>query len=178
MRDSIILTMVLGGLWHGANWTFVIWGALHGAYLSLHKMMLNSRGSTLTGELPSQSPTARLILKRLATFHLVLAAWIFFRAPTAISALRYLAGIASFRGGVGAVLRDPYGTLSLLRRTATLIFYGTLVLAVDVPQYRGGRHEAIRAWRIPLRGAAYAAMVLLMILLRPDNETPFIYFQF
>ena len=175
---NLLVTMVLGGLWHGANWTFVIWGALHGIYLSVHKMMLSGRGSTSTGDQPSQSPSARLILKRLATFHLVLAAWIFFRAPTAISALRYLAGIVSFRGGVGAVLRDPYGTLSLLRRTATLIFYGTLVLAVDLPQYRGGRHEAIRAWRSPIRGAAYAAMVLLMILLRPDNETPFIYFQF
>ncbi len=170
--------MVLGGLWHGANWTFVIWGALHGIYLSLHKMMLGRQGKTApVDDRPECSPLL-LLLKRLATFHLVLAAWIFFRAPTAISALRYLAGIVSFRGGVGAVLRDPYGTLSLLRRTATLIFYGTLVLAVDVPQYRGGRHEAIRAWRTPIRGAAYAAMVLLMILLRPDNETPFIYFQF
>ncbi len=175
---NLLVTMVLGGLWHGANWTFVIWGALHGIYLSLHKMMLGRQGRTVPVEGTPQGSPLLPALKRLATFHLVLAAWIFFRAPTAMSALRYLGGIALFRGGVGAVLSDPYGTLSLLRRTATLIFYGTLVLAVDLPRYRGGRHEAIRAWRAPIRGAAYAAMVLLMILLRPDNETPFIYFQF
>ena len=140
--------------------------------------MLGRRGKIASVEpTPEGSPTL-LLLKRLATFHLVLAAWIFFRAPTALSALRYLGGIVSFRGGVGALMSDPYGTLSLLRRMATVAFYGVLVLAIDVPQYRGGRHEAIRAWRTPIRGAVYAAMVLLMILLRPDNETPFIYFQF
>ena len=175
---NLLLTMILGGLWHGANWTFVVWGALHGVYLAAHKLILEGRGRVSTAEPTEGISTARLTLKRLATFHLVTAALIVFRAPTAASAWQYLAGIASFRGGVGAVLRDPYGTLSLLRRTATVAFYGLLVLAVDLPQHRSGRHEAIRAWRRPIRGAAYAGMVLLMILLQPDNETPFIYFQF
>ncbi len=175
---NLLLTMILGGLWHGANWTFVVWGALHGVYLSVHKLMLEGWGRVSTAEPTEEISPARLALKRLVTFHLVTAALIVFRASTAASALQYLAGIASFRGGVGAVLRDPYGTLSLLRRTATVAFYGLLVLAVDLPQHRSGRHEAIRAWRRPIRGAAYAGMVLLMILLQPDNETPFIYFQF
>ena len=175
---NLLATMMLGGLWHGANWTFVIWGVLHGIYLSLHKMMLGRQGKTAAVGAASECSAPLLLLKRLATFHLVLAAWIFFRAPTAALALKYLAGIASFRGGAGAMLRDPYGTLSLFRRTATVAFYGALVLAVDLPQYRRGGHEAIRAWRPLIRGAAYAAMILLVILLQPDNETPFIYFQF
>ncbi len=175
---NLLLTMVLGGLWHGANWTFVIWGALHGVYLSLHKVMLGRQGTAPSHEQTPRELTARLLGKRLVTFHLVLVAWIFFRATTAASAVQYLAGILSLRGGVDAVLRDPYGTLSLLRRTAAVVFYGALVLGADLPRHRKGRREALSAWRGPIRGAAYATMVLLMILLQPDNETPFIYFQF
>jgi D-alanyl-lipoteichoic acid acyltransferase DltB (MBOAT superfamily) len=93
---NLMITMLLGGLWHGAGWTFVIWGGLHGAYLivnhgwqALHNMVgRNSNRSTLFGE----------VMGRLITFLAVVIAWVFFRAETVASALSILSGMMGLNG--------------------------------------------------------------------------------
>ncbi len=82
---NLMLTMVLGGLWHGANWTFVIWGSIHGGALAIERYW-GGRRSPERKALPDWA-------KLLITFHIVLLAWIFFRAPSFGDAMAYLGGI-------------------------------------------------------------------------------------
>jgi alginate O-acetyltransferase complex protein AlgI len=92
---NLLVTMVLGGLWHGASWTFVVWGALHGAALAATRMWQRARDRTVgvrsgqartVGVRSSQASAPGSGALRwvgvLATFHFVCAAWVFFRAPT------------------------------------------------------------------------------------------------
>lgn len=80
---NLMLTMVLGGLWHGASWNFVIWGALHGGALGVNRAWQRSRSTTpKTKQAPSSELTVGRVIAVVATFHFVCFAWIFFRAPT------------------------------------------------------------------------------------------------
>jgi hypothetical protein len=86
--------MLLGGLWHGANWTFVIWGGLHGVYLIVNHAWQKFRGiddSHVAG------PLGRA-MAILATFLAVVIAWVFFRAPTFDAAWRVLSAMVGFQG--------------------------------------------------------------------------------
>ncbi len=165
---NLMLTMLIGGLWHGANWTFVVWGGLHGVYLAVHKMWLARRRIR-----PEFGPVGRMTpgaaAGMAATFLLVGFAWIFFRCSSLAEAFRFMAGIFSFRGGLEAV-----SVVGLLK----LFFYSLLVFVTDWPAYVRDSQEGMLDWPWMVRGGVYAAMVFLLLLLRPLNETPFIYFQF
>jgi len=110
--------MVLGGLWHGANWTFVIWGALHGAGLSLSHLL-----------------SRRMRLPRwlgvLLTFHFVTLAWVFFRAPDLATAIRVLTG--PFTAGFA----DAAATLGKLA-------FPILLTAVFLATHAFDRHARLR----------------------------------
>jgi alginate O-acetyltransferase complex protein AlgI len=82
---NVMITMVLGGLWHGANWTFVIWGALHGVGISVVHL----------AQRLFDMPRIPRWLGILVTFHLVTFAWVFFRASTFHRALAVLSGLGS-----------------------------------------------------------------------------------
>lgn len=87
---NLFVTMLLGGLWHGAAWTFVVWGALHGAALAIHHAWRAHRGNPR----PSENPAVRA-LSIFATAHFVLFCWIFFRAASLENAMQVLARIGS-----------------------------------------------------------------------------------
>src|SRR3984893_98465 len=91
---NLLLTMLLGGLWHGANWTFVVWGGLHGAGLSIERFVrrMLGRGEQGAASLPSAGAWA----SRIVIFHLVCLAWVFFRAPGVREAITFLRGLDSF----------------------------------------------------------------------------------
>ena len=164
---NLLLTMILGGLWHGASWTFVVWGTLHGCYLAFHKWLLGSKKAAM-GQF-HRGGSIKKTLCAVATFHLVMLTWIFFRCATLAESWDYLIGILTLRGGLELI--QPYFI-------ATAGFYVLLVLAIDIPQYRKENHTVMLEWPWPLRGVAYAVMLILIIILRPSHETPFIYFQF
>ena len=91
---NLMLTMLLGGLWHGANWTFVIWGGLHGGALAVERLWAD-RAPKRWKPLPDWA-------KLLITFHVVVLGWIFFRAPSFGDAVTYLGGILNpFAGPSG-----------------------------------------------------------------------------
>lgn len=92
---NLALTMLLGGLWHGASWTFVAWGGLHGLYL-----MINHSWHRLRGDAPGPWPAAERLAGRLVTFAAVVAAWVFFRAKDFPTAGGILAGMTGFHGAV------------------------------------------------------------------------------
>ena len=85
---NLMLTMLLGGLWHGANWTFVIWGGLHGAYLAFERAVL-ARVRWWNAAHPFATA-----LRVVVTFHLVCLAWVFFRARDLAGAHAVLANLA------------------------------------------------------------------------------------
>jgi len=160
---NLSLTMLLGGLWHGAAWTFVVWGALHGTLLGLERL---NRKRPLWSGLPSP-------LRVLCTFAAVNVAWVFFRAPDLSSALDYVAalfvgtGDASAAALLAARVGEPYllltfaaaaGCTWLGRETNELVAF-----ALDRPLASFG-------WI-----AVFASSVLVMFL---QTENPFLYFQF
>jgi alginate O-acetyltransferase complex protein AlgI len=91
---NLMITMLLGGLWHGAGWTFVVWGGIHGAYLSAHHLM-ESRFGVRAGAARS---AVRRAAGAFATFVAVVVAWVFFRATSMSMARSVLGGMAGRHG--------------------------------------------------------------------------------
>jgi alginate O-acetyltransferase complex protein AlgI len=94
---NLLTTMLLGGLWHGAGWTFVIWGGLHGLYLVINQLWQLARVRWLGHNLARSTAVARL-LSLLITFLSVVVAWVFFRATSLDAAQRILSGMAGVNG--------------------------------------------------------------------------------
>jgi len=158
---NLMLTMLLGGLWHGAAWTFVFWGGLHGLYLTAHRRFR----SRATDEPAPRRPSD--LWRTLATFHLVALSWIFFRAENFTQATSYLRGILTWREGV--VLEGH-----LARVLLALI----VIVTIDLWQRNSGTELFFARWNPAARGAAYAAMLIAIVLFSGGRPTPFIYFRF
>ncbi len=163
---NLMLTMLLGGLWHGAAWTFVVWGGLHGCALALHKLWLGNRKPLYRPPVDSLGNVARVAVTWLGTMILVHIAWVFFRAPDFSTAFEVLSGIFAMRGG-----------LSDLGELLPLTLIGVMLL-IDIPQYLKGKHTAMQSWPLSVRSVTYAGLILLLVLLWGEDEVPFIYFQF
>ncbi len=164
---NIMLTMLLGGLWHGAAWGFVIWGGIHGVVLVVHKFLLRGTKAPDRPSLHGLADYLRVAFSWAVTMLVVFAAWIFFRAPDFGSAVNVLSGITAFRGAAP--------TLSLLK---TPLGFTALVLLIDVPQYLTRDHTALLRLHWVAQGVACAGLVIALVLLRVGESVPFIYFQF
>ncbi|MEN8170085.1 MAG: MBOAT family protein [Pseudomonadota bacterium] len=97
---NLMITMVIGGLWHGAGWTFVAWGALHGAYLIVNHVWRN-----LSAPLGLEGKRVWIAFSRLLTFLAIVVAWVFFRAESFDGALVVLQGMSGMNG---VILPDVY----------------------------------------------------------------------
>lgn len=171
---NLFLTMFLGGIWHGAAWTFVIWGALHGAMLGIERFVR----AKLDELAPPQADEDVPVLSRLGnfaqravgvfwTFHFVCFAWIFFRAGSFATAQDYLKGLADWTGSHDHVTPFLVGLIAL-----GMVFQFT-------PRGLGRELAlAIRALPSPLLGLLLGAGILIIWAVAPDGVAPFIYFQF
>ena len=149
---NLLITMLLGGLWHGANWTFVAWGGYHGFLLIVHR-----RFQALWGRLPS---TCRW----LTTFLLVVVGWVFFRSPTFTMAATLLRAMFYWQPGVRVV-----GEALLLAMVG---------VAAGIAHFAPNTFEMSHKWS-PL--ATIGLMVLFALSLFAiygNRSTPFLYFQF
>ena len=171
MYVNLWLVFLLSGLWHGAAWTFVVWGAWHGLWLMLEKM----------GLARLLEKTGRYVTVPI-TFFLVLIGWVFFRSETLAYALQYLGRMAGFvSGAVQPVLLWPE-----LVDHRTLVVLVLAVLISFVPMtlwYERAARRLERVWHIaPVMIAKYAASLVLLALsamsLLQANFNPFIYFRF
>jgi D-alanyl-lipoteichoic acid acyltransferase DltB (MBOAT superfamily) len=176
---NLMVTMLLGGLWHGANWSFLLWGGLHGGFLVLHRVWVlcpwRDRLARLRGPAGLLWRGACVAL----TFHAVCLAWCFFRLTALPDSLACVGKWFAFDAGkmwVGGVA-DP----SLW---AALAGYGALAVAAG-PARRWLEAPAVRGRPLLaplLRGfaAGFCLMLLLLaVLLSPGGPAPaFIYFQF
>ena len=159
-RINLMLTMLLGGLWHGASFNFVIWGALHGGYLVGERILLAS----VSGY---RAPRPLRWLGALITFHLVCFAWIFFRAPDLATSLGVIERIASIHiAGLNWSALRP-GALAVLG------LYGLHLLGA-----RSGYKRRLVLAPLPVHALALTAAMLLLIWFAPEQSAPFLYFQF
>jgi len=160
---NVMLTFVVSGLWHGANWTFVSWGALHGL---LHSPAIASKRK------PSLDvPGLRDLPSMLITFLLVTLAWVFFRSPSLSEACAYLSAMAMhMHWSPGSAL------LYLLRPEMLLI---VLLIAVEWRSRRKLHPLESLPFRAPGRWTIYV-LLIAAILIRIDlhGTHEFIYFQF
>lgn len=159
---NLMLTMLLGGLWHGAAWTFVVWGGLHGLYLIVHRQVRH-----ITKKGPTDSFEWRDVLPAFVTFNLVNVTWIFFRAESFTQAFDYLGGLVTLRPGS-----------LVLREAAMLLIVFTVSISLDLIQRNMHSHTAIQQLPALVRGLAYGSMALAVILWSGGTPVPFIYFQF
>lgn len=164
MYRNLMLTMIIGGLWHGAAWHFVIWGAFHGILLVAHRMTLPLLKKAPVEKLLSTSvgTLARITL----TFTLVMVGWLLFRATT-------MGQVVTMMGNAGFGIGD--GTLGRLYRV--LFFSGPLLL-IQLYQYKKGDLLAPAALHPALRYLLYGLILVWIILFGVDKSIEFIYFQF
>jgi alginate O-acetyltransferase complex protein AlgI len=158
---NLFIVMLLGGLWHGAAWNFVVWGALHGLLLAGERL----RGkAALYGALPASARVA-------ATFVIVLVTWVFFRSPDLGHAVRYLGDMAA----VGAA--QPRAQL-LAGIVYAPYYAGTFSLAAIVVWFAPQTWDWTKTLTIPKAVAVFAVLVLSVVVLTTQAYNPFIYFIF
>lgn len=165
---NLLLTMLLGGLWHGAAWTFVLWGAFHGLWLAVHRAVSGRDWwrplrRSADGDV-APAPRTPLWLRRAVTFHLVAVAWVLFRAGTVDEFVAFFRGMVSNRPLMETV---PLGPILLV-----LLGFLTHGLAT--------RFELSSLWRAvprPVQGAVYGFVIVLIGLFSAQSGR-FIYFQF
>jgi alginate O-acetyltransferase complex protein AlgI len=158
---NLMLTMLIGGLWHGASWTFVAWGGLHGAYLVVERLIRRAVPASPWWD----AAGVRLVLG-LATFALVCVAWVFFRAHDFGQAFRICA--AMFGGGGGAPSHPGWAYV--------LLPVGALVACHGVLR-RTTLEAVVERVPWPVLATVLAAMVVSLFLF-PGVDRAFIYFQF
>src|SRR5436190_1830720 len=153
---NLFVTMFLGGLWHGAAWTFVVWGLIHGAYLVIHNL---ARGAGLT---PRST-----VVNRAITYACVAAAFVVFRAPTLTAAGDVLGAMAGLHGlGTLGDLRASTGSAFLLEVVGLLVFVNVVPNTWEIKLEPRLRHGL---------AIGFAAGFAVLLLAQPS---PFIYFQF
>jgi alginate O-acetyltransferase complex protein AlgI len=173
---NLMITFLISGIWHGAAWTFVIWGALHGAAVALGSLWPHRPGPAVAGgerTVPSLATLARIV----RTFTLVCIFWVFFRAQSVADALLILQRIV-----VDVV--SPLAYLPLIDVVTDdglqLIALATVVLFVFTEWMVRDREHPFVIDRLPrpVRFAAYTASLWLTLALTARRTGQFIYFQF
>jgi alginate O-acetyltransferase complex protein AlgI len=162
---NLMLTMLLGGLWHGASWTFVVWGGLHGSYLIGERWLSKSLGHYSIW----QQPLMRLLLA-LGTFILVCFTWVFFRASSFEQAIDILAAMLNVSNRSATLLLDSKAIVTAVGMTIAILFVHWQLKDRTLEEF-----VAKLPWwlvSVSLAGMLYAIATL------PGEDRSFIYFQF
>jgi D-alanyl-lipoteichoic acid acyltransferase DltB (MBOAT superfamily) len=155
---NLLLTMLLGGLWHGANWTFVVWGALHGSGLAIERKLTRNRPALLI--FPK-------LIKRVLVFHVVCLSWIFFRAPSLRAASAMLRGLFVWNW------RPEFPAAFLF-----LAIFSIPLLLLDVYLELSGDEYCFASASVERRVAFGLACAVIIAFLGANQANAFIYFQF
>lgn len=162
---NLMLTMLLGGLWHGATWNFVIWGGIHGVALVVERVVStwwHSRGNR-----PNQPSPVGDTARWLLTFHIVCFGWVFFRADGLDKAWDVLSQLSNFSTSAGVI-----SPLLLLVVFGALAAQFTPVVVREVFDLAASR----ASWLVQAVGLAI--IIVTIDALGPSGVAPFIYFQF
>ncbi|TBR19942.1 MBOAT family protein [bacterium] len=166
---AVFMTMFLGGLWHGANWTFVAWGSFHGGLLMAHRFLNVELGRFWKPAAALVPLPVRDVLSRALVFALACVGWVFFRAQDFGTAFEVLRRMFHYTAGAAPALAVP----ALL----------AVMFAYDVTAFRAesgdwdleGTLLGLPSWT---RVVLYAAALVVILVYTPMDARPFIYFQF
>ena len=170
MYVALMITMLLGGLWHGANWTFVVWGALHGTYLVIERLLRSKPALQANGQaVVLQKRSANNFLYALFIFMMINITWVFFRASTFSQA--------------GDLLQSMFGfvTAAIPVLTTMAIIKVAVIIPLMLLFHWLLRHKSVlgiahkMSW--VLLGLIWAVL-LLSIIFTQESGSSFIYFQF
>ena len=159
---ALMATMLLGGLWHGASWTFVVWGGLHGLYLAVERLV-RSRWNA-----PPPRPATQFAIG-LLTYALVNVTWVFFRADTFGKAWTLLRGMFGFNPAAAPILPTAH-------LTVVALIVGSIVCAHWLMRNRT-LESAIARTPAPVIAAIWACMLFAIVIAQGAGNA-FIYFQF
>jgi alginate O-acetyltransferase complex protein AlgI len=202
---NLLITMLLGGLWHGAHWNFVIWGGLHGSYLILNHFWRYS--CRQLGVLSGKPSRPLQLIYRLTTLLAVIVAWVFFRAESTSGALQLLSSMFIYNGAgfsekyLQAIFQAlPFLQLTTVSLNNAAIYTGPLailfaalslclfapntqqIMANYQPVLSKENREVITfrllLWRPSLFYAGLTAVVFYLSLISISSVSEFIYFQF
>jgi D-alanyl-lipoteichoic acid acyltransferase DltB (MBOAT superfamily) len=167
---NLMLTMLLGGLWHGANWTFVIWGGIQGVGLSIERFVRRVLGREVQATEGQTEPNSGLVsiwFNRILIFHLVCLSWIFFRSASVADAFAMLSGI-------GRIEWIPeYGTAFTF-----LAAFAIPMFLLDLVNERRGEEYLFARLSPTTRAAVAMSLVLVAVMFAGSSVNAFIYFQF
>lgn len=164
---NLFLTFLISGFWHGANWTFIIWGAIHGVFLVIEKFFVPKEKSNKT-------------LGFLITMSIVLITWVFFRAENLPHALNYLYHTLDFSNGLLSQISHLLGSHSEISigqfgiMMGLLVFFITIELIIEKNLFVSlfYKYKGVRI-------AAYVTLIQIIFLFGSyKNASEFIYFQF
>jgi alginate O-acetyltransferase complex protein AlgI len=162
---NLMVVFMVSGLWHGAKWTFVIWGALHGVYVIAERLGNRAGSRLFVGERHEPRTVVRLI-KVLVTFHLVVLSWVFFRADSVTEAVLVLKKIAFDHG--------PIFWNELIVQAALA---ASALVVLDIFHQRTGYWTDDR-FSGRFRAAYSCALLFAVVLFGVEQGSQFIYFQF
>ncbi len=161
-----MLTMLVSGLWHGANWTFIAFGAVHGISLTVHKLWMNITKNPIPKGYGTRAFNVWTPFKVFVTFNVFAFSLVLFRSPSFGVAWTYLARVFSFAPGLHV------GT------TLFALPFVLLTFALDYLQYSGLGERVIGRMHLVTQSLAFGALFALVLIAGSDNSLPFVYFQF
>lgn len=165
---NLFITMVIGGLWHGASWLFVLWGAWHGLLLVFHKLFMRLRGNR------KDKPANKVahVLGVLLTFHLVAIGWVFFRADSLTVVGEMASQIATqFHPEVFMQFVEGYPTVTLAIVVGYLLHY-------TPHRWSEGVCKVLKRIPFVCKAIVFAVFIFLVLQVRSSELVPFIYLQF
>jgi len=158
---NLSLTMLLGGLWHGASWTFVIWGAYQGALLSIYRAL------GIDAERAGY-PGWKKVMMMIFFFHLTCIGWLIFRAQNVDT-------IAIF---LESILLHPFGSEQAWLDLKTIFFYSWFLILFQIIQYRSGNLNPMANWHWFVRLNVWIYIIMSLLTLASSGGAEFIYFAF
>jgi alginate O-acetyltransferase complex protein AlgI len=176
---NLIITMALGGLWHGASWSFLVWGLYHGFALVLHREFAAFKETIAPLKAFVDSKVGNII-STIFTFQVVCVGWVFFRIHdigTASMVARKMVLLSPLRTkaeATGYLLARP--ELPVIVPVAVAL---TIMMLLSTAVFTPGVRAKLNSWLpLPVRALYPAMLVVIMFILMPDSQEPFIYFQF
>jgi alginate O-acetyltransferase complex protein AlgI len=173
---NLMITMGLGGLWHGAAWNFILWGLYQGGVLCAYRLAgaaspaagTSARTTPETGRPHAANPVA-FVVSWGFFFVLTCYGWLLFRATSLEQVLRFTATLFRDFGNFATVIKPP--TLAAQAGLFVLLVFECL-------EYAAGSRTFYRAWPRALRGALYAVVTFVLVMGLSNETAQFIYFQF
>jgi len=168
---NLMITMVLGGLWHGAAWNFVLWGFYQGAVLCLYRAIQGDGKHAPDPESsgPGRAGWIRFVVSLGVFFAFTCYGWLLFRANSCGQIASFTRTLFLDFGNLAMTLRKP--PLAAMLGLPVLLFFECL-------EYASGERTHYRSWPAPLRGALYATMIVILCMGLSNEPAQFIYFQF